>query len=129
MPVLPPTPAVHPLEGQCLLHGQHELGSSSGCVPALQLQPGALRPHDARLSEALRPGRLLLRVLPEPGAVGPAGGKTEWGRQEARRAISRAPGRSQGWEVRSLYGQEVSQRLLMGTGMERKWLLGESGWG
>ena len=39
--------SVHPLEGQCLLHGQHELGSTPGCVSALQLQPGSLRTNDA----------------------------------------------------------------------------------
>lgn len=42
------------------------------------------------------------------------------------RAMSRAPGRSQGWEMLSLCGQEVNQRLLTEKGMERKLLLGGS---
>lgn len=67
--------SVHPLEGQRLLHGQHELGSALGCVSALQLQPGSLRTNDARLPEALPPGHLLLPVLPQPGALDPEGGK------------------------------------------------------
>lgn len=67
------------LEGQRLLHVQHKLGSSPGCVPALQLQPASLWVDDAGLSEALHPGCLLLRVLPEPGTLDPAGGEVQLG--------------------------------------------------
>lgn len=57
---------------ECLLQGYHHGGSPPGCVPALQLHIGPLWIDDLGLSKALRPGRLVLRVLPEPGALDPA---------------------------------------------------------
>lgn len=109
--------SVHPLEGQRLLHGQHQLGSTPGCVSALQLQPGSLRNNDAGLPEALPPGHLLLPVLPQPGALDPAGGE-RWaggggagGRRTSIRAhltSIRVPKRLGSKTLADSYGQEQS---------------------
>ena len=128
--------SVHPLEGQRLLHGQHKLGSTPGRVSALQLQPGSLWTNDAGLPETLPPGHLLLPVLPQPGALDPAGGE-RWaggggagGRLTSIRAhltSIRVPKRLSSKMPVDSYGQEQSQRLLLERRTEKFPLTLENG--
>lgn len=115
---------MHPLEGQCLLHKQHKLGSSPGCVLTLQLQPGSLWIDDARLSEALHPGCLLLRVLPKPGTLDPAGGKNELGMREAHLCSALSYRILEGTENAVPLWTRMESEVSAGKGMGRKLPLG-----
>lgn len=61
--------AVCSLEGQCLLHSQHQLGSTQGPILPVQLQLESLWGDATQVQASLHPGHVLVRVLTQPGAL------------------------------------------------------------
>lgn len=61
--------AVCSLEGQRLLHSQHQLRSPQGPILPVQLQLEPLWGDATQVQASLHPGHMLIRVLTQPGAV------------------------------------------------------------